>query len=239
MWNSCLNKFLINRKFCCHDGVISRCKYCIHTICDQCICRKLDFIGSRSGTFYIFDSLLIQVIFCFLDRCCGGVLSYIIKKTDFLYIRILCLDQFHDRRSIQIITGSCNICSRSIQRIYKAGANRIRYCGENNRCITSLCSRLHTHCHRCSHTYHQVNVICLEIGNDLFHNTGICIAVIIGYIKCDTFFFADLFQTGLDIVYDLVQGSIIYIIADTYFKILCHNRAGHHHTCCCYCCCDY
>ena len=163
MRDSCVDEFFINRKLCCHDGVVRRCKYGIHTVSDQCICCELDFIGSGSGTLYIFDSLFIQIIFCFLDRCCGGILSYIIEKTDLLYIRILCLDQLHDRRSIQVIAGSCDICTRSIQRIYKAGANRIRYCGENNRCIASLCSGLHTHCHRCSHTNHQVNLIRLKI----------------------------------------------------------------------------
>ena len=128
MRDSCVDEFFIDRELCCHNGVVRRCKYGIHTVSDQCICCELNFIGGGSGTLYIFDSLFIQIIFCFLNCCYGGILSYIIEETDLLYIRILCLDQFHNRRSIQVITGSCNVCARSIQRIYKTGANRIRYC---------------------------------------------------------------------------------------------------------------
>ena len=238
MRDACFNEFFIDRKLCCHNGIICWCENCIHAIGDECFCCKLNFICCCSGTLYVFDTFFIKIILCFLNRCCGRILSDIIKKSDFLYIRVLCLDQFHNRRSIQIITCSGNVCSRCFQRIYQAGTNRIGNSGKYDRCICSFCCRLHTHCYRCSYTNHQVYIVSLEIGNDLFHNTGICIAIIIRYIKSNTFFFSDLFQTGLNIVYDLIQGSIIYIIADAYFKIICHYRGSHHHTGC-YCCCDY
>ncbi len=130
MWDSCLDEFLINRKFCCHDGVVCRCEYCIHAICDQCFCCKLNFIGSGSGTFYIFDSLLIQVIFL-LPRWLIAVeesfpISY--KKSDLLGIRIYSFDQFHNGSGIQIIACSGKICTRCLQGLYKTCTNRIRYC---------------------------------------------------------------------------------------------------------------
>ena len=70
----------------------------------------------------------------------------------------------------------------------------------------------------------QVYIVSLEIRDDLLHNAGICITVIIRYIKSDTLLFADLLKAGLDVVYDLVQGSVIYIVADTYLEIIRHYR---------------
>ena len=64
MRNSCINKFLINGKLCCHNGIISWGKHCVNTICNQCICCKLNFISSGSGTLNIFDSVLIHVSQC-------------------------------------------------------------------------------------------------------------------------------------------------------------------------------
>ena len=64
----------------------------------------------------------------------------------------------------------------------------------------------------------------LEIRNNLLHNIGICITVVIGNIEVYTLLIADFFQAAFQIVYDLVQRCVIYIIADTNLEILCHNR---------------
>lgn len=58
-----------------------------------------------------------------------------------------------------------------------------------------------------------------HIGSDLIHNSGIRLAVVsvILIIKSNSQFLSFCVQLLLDCFYDLIQGSVIHILSDSYF----------------------
>ena len=97
MWDACVDEFLINRELCCHDGIVGRCKYGIHTCSNQCIRSLCNLRIIRAGLFYIFNALLIQIRLCILDRLLGGILRLTVKKSHLLDIRIGYKHQIQNR----------------------------------------------------------------------------------------------------------------------------------------------
>lgn len=64
------------------------------------------------------------------------------------------------------------------------------------------------------HADHQVHLIGDEVGDDLVHDGGVGVAVVIADVEGDTLLLADGLELGLDVGHDLVQGRIVHIVAD-------------------------
>lgn len=60
----------------------------------------------------------------------------------------------------------------------------------------------------------KIGAAALEVCDDLLHHGGVRVAVIIVDHKLHALLRADLLQPRLNVFHDLVQGGIVYIVAD-------------------------
>ena len=165
MRNTCICKGLIDCQLCCHDHVIGRSKYCIHTICDQCACCSDNFIIGACCLLFVSNSLLIQICFCIRDRLCGVCLGQRVEKSDFLYIRVLFEHHIHDKIGVQ--------CIRSTRYIIDSGklcCIRIRNCCVYNRCLCLFCTICHHLCCQCCDRNDHIYIFGDHLSSNLIQN---------------------------------------------------------------------
>ena len=97
-------------------------------------------------------------------------------------------------------------------------ANGVGYRREYDGDLIFLGCRLHRHCDGSGYAYHQVDVLSDEVCDDLVHDVSVCVAVFAEDLKLDVVFFAELVQSALYIVDDLVERGVVYIVADAYLE---------------------
>ena len=176
----------------------------------------------------ICDALLVQIGLCTGNGRCRGILPGVIQKTDLRCVRVGRKDQIHNGCGIQIIGGSGHVAARGFQRLHKPRADGVGDGGKDDRRPAVLRGRLHAHGDRGGDADEKICAVALEVRDDLLHDRRIRIAVIIIDLELCAGLFTDLGKPRLDVLNDLVERSVVHIVADADTEgLLCGIRRGY------------
>ena len=160
------------------------------------------------------DALFVQIGLGAGNGRRRGILPGIIQKTDLRRIRVGRKDQIHNGCGIQIVGGSGHVAARCFQRLHEPCADRVGNSSKHDGRPTVLRGRLHAHGDGGGDADEKIRAVALEVCNDLLHHGRIRVAVIIIDFKLYAVLFAELGKARLDVLHDLVEGSVVDIVAD-------------------------
>ena len=160
------------------------------------------------------DALFVQICLGAGNGRRRGILTGIIQKADLCRIRVGRKDQIHNGCGIQIVGGSGHVAARCFQRLHESCANRVGNSGKHNGRPAVFRGRLHAHGDGGSDADEKIRAVTLEVCDDLLHHGRVRVAVIIIDRKLHAGLLADLGKACLDVLNDLVEGSIVHIVAD-------------------------
>ena len=172
------------------------------------------------------NALVGEILFSCFDGCCGGVLANVIQQADLLCVGVVCEDEVHDRVCVEVVAGAGDVCARLIEAFNKLCTHGVGNCGEHNGDIGVFGECLHAHRNWSCNADHEVNVICDEVGDDLLHNGCVLVAVIVAYLEGHALFLTDGLELRLDVLNDLVEGSVVNIVAYANLVDLCAVAAA-------------
>ena len=216
----------VNCKLCLHDGVIGRGEDGVNAVCYHCLSCEHDLVCGGAGVLNDLNALVGEILFSCFDGCCGGVLANVIQQADLLCVGVVCEDEVHDRVCVEVVAGAGDVCARLIETFNKLCTHGVGNCGEHNGDIGVFGECLHAHRNWSCNADHEVNVICDEVGDDLLHNGCVLVAVIVAYLEGHALFLADGLELSLDVFNDLVEGSVVNIVAYANLVDLCAVAAS-------------
>ena len=204
MGDAGFGKGFIDRQLGLHDRVVGRGEDSLDTVRDQRLRGKRNFIDARAGALNDLDTLVFQICLCAFNGACGGVLTEVIEKTDLLKVRVLDKHEVHHGCGIQVVGRAGEVAARSFQRIDQTDGDGVRDGGEDDGRAGFLGCRLHCHRDRRCNRDKQVRVVCLEVRDDLGHQIGVCVAVVVFHVERYALFCSDVSKLRLDVFNDLV-----------------------------------
>ena len=144
----------------------------------------------------------------------GGILSDVIEQADLLCVRILREDQVHDRVGVEIIGGAGQVAARLLQRFDQPDGNGVGNRGKDDGRFAVLGGRLHCNGDRRRDRDEEIRAIGLEVGDDLRHQAGVGVAVVIEHVEGNVLLLSDGGQLRTDAFNDLIERGIVHIVAD-------------------------
>ena len=160
------------------------------------------------------DALFVQIGLGAGDGCRRGILTGVIQKADLGCVRVGRKDQIHNGCGIQIVGGSGHVAARGFQRLHKPRADRVGNSGKHDGRPAVLGGRLHAHGDGGGDADEKIRAVALEIRDDLLHHGRVRVAVVIIDRKLHAGLLADLGEARLDVLDDLIEGSVVDIVAD-------------------------
>ena len=215
MRDACLCQVLIDCQLCCHDHVIGRSKYCIHTICDQCACCSDNFIIGACCLLCVGNALLIQVCLRVCNRLGGVCFGQGVQKAYILNIRVLGQHHFHDFVGIQSVAGSGHIVDAG-----QLCCLRIGNCCEDNRCLGVLGAYGHNLCCQSRNRDNSVYAVRNGLVANLLQGRLVVLSGINLVIDGHIIIFCNLIQLCCHCICNLIQRSMVKLLYDGYV-VLC------------------
>ncbi len=212
-----VDELLIDRELCAHDRVVGGRKDCVHAVCNQRIDGLGDLIVVGAGLLVIGDSLFVKICLRIGDRLRRGILRGGVQEADVVGIPILREDQIHDRIGVQRIGGTGDVPAGRVIGRNKACAHRIRDSREDDRGIGVLESGLGIESGGSCDADDDIDAVIFQLCHLLLQKGLIALAVeeVVGIIEGHTKGSCLCVQLGLDVLRDLVQGSVVHVLDDT------------------------
>ena len=207
-------KGLVDGELGGHDRVVGRGEDGVDSVGDQGVDGEHDFVHGGAVIVLVGDLLLVQVGLRLGNRGGGGVLAHVVEEGDAVGVGIGGEDQLHDGGSVKAVGGAGDVGAGGFEGLDEAGGDRVGNGGKDDGNAVILGGGLHVHGNRGRHTDHQVDVVGDEVLDNLGHDVGVGVAVVIADVEGDGLFLADGVELVHDIFHDLVQGGVVDIVAD-------------------------
>ena len=201
-----------------HDGVVGRGEDGVNSVGDQGVDGQHDLVDGGAVIVLVGDLLLIEEGLRLGDGGGGGVLAHVVEQGHAVGIGVGGEDELHDGGGVEAVGGAGDVGARLIHALDQAGGDRIGDGGEDHGDAVVLGGGLHAHGDRGRHADHQVDIVGDEVLDDLGHDVGVGIAVVIADLEGHALLFADGGEPVLDVLDNLVQGSVVDIVADADFE---------------------
>ena len=224
MLDACLGKGLIDGELRGHHGVVRGGEDGLDAGSNEGLGSHLDLGGGGAVLFNVLDALFVAECLGVGNGLGGGILAQVVQQADGVDVRVDGQDQVHDGVRVQGIGGTGDVGLG-----VKAGCGRVGNGGVDHRDIGVFHSGQHGGCGGGGNGHDDIHAIGHEVGTDLVQVglIGLCVGVVIGVIKGDTFLLGHFVQAALHRRNDLVQGSMIHVVDDAHFKgLACGGLAG-------------
>ena len=205
---------LIDRELGRHDGVVGRGEDGVDSVGDQGVDGKHDLVDGGAVIVLVGDLLLIEEGLRFGDGGGGGVLAHVVEQGHAVGIGVGGEDELHDGGRVEAVRGAGDVGARLVHALDKPGGDRIGDGGEDHGDAVILGGGLHAHGNRGRHADHQVDIVGDKVLNDLGHDIGVGVAVVIADLERHALLLADGGEPVLNILHNLVQGGVVDIVAD-------------------------
>ena len=197
-----------------HDRVVGGGEHGVHVVRDQRLRGENDLVHRGSGALDVGDALRVKVFLRGGDRRGGGILAHIVEQADLVRVRIRGENEVHDRVGVEVVGRAGDVRAGRLQRFDEARAQRVGHGGEHDGHVAALGGGLHRHGDRRRHADHQIDVVRLEVGDDLVHDIGVGVAVVLVDDEADALLRADGVKLRADVRDDLVEGRVVDEVAD-------------------------
>ena len=197
-----------------HDGVVGRGEDGVDLIGDEGIDGEHDLVDGGAVIVLVGDLLLIEEGLRLGDGGGGGILAHVVEQGDIVGIGVRREDELHDGGGIEAVRGAGDVGAGGVHALDQAGGDRVGDGGEDHGDAVVLGGGLHAHGNRGGHADHQVDIVGDEVLDDLGHDVGVGVAVVIADLEGHALLLADGGELILDIFHDLVQRGVVDIVAD-------------------------
>ena len=223
MLNACIRKGLVDGELRGHDGVVGGGKDGLDARCHESFRCHLDLGGGGAVLLDVLDAVGIAEGLGVGDGLGGGILAQIIQQADGVDVRVDGQDEVHNGVGVQRIGGAGDVGFG-----VKTGGGGVGDGRVDHRDVGIFHSGQHGGGGGGSHSHDDVHAVGHEVGADLVQVglVGLSVGVVIAVIKGDTLLLAQLVQTALHRLHDLVQGGVIDVVDNAHFEGLARSGGG-------------
>ena len=197
-----------------HDGVVGRGEDGVNLVGDEGVDGEHDLVDGGAVIVLVGDLLLIEEGLGLGDGGGGGVLAHVVEQGHAVGVGVRGEDELHDGGGVEAVRGAGDIGAGGVQALDQAGGDRVGDSREDHGDAVVLGGGLHAHGNRGRHADHEVDIVGDEVLDDLGHDVGVGVAVVIADVEGDTLLLADGGELILNVLDNLVQGGVVDIVAD-------------------------
>ena len=208
-----IGKGLINGELCGHDGVVRRGKDGVDPVRNQRLGGEHDLVHGGAGALDVLHALRVQIRLRGGDGGSGGVLAHVVEQADEIRVGIGGEDEVHHGVGVEEVRGAGDVRAGGLKGFHQPGAEGIGHGGEDHGHAVFLGGGLHAHGDRRRHADHEVDLLGEEVCDDLVHDVGVEVAVVLKDVEADLVRL-QFSEAGADVRDDLVEGGVVDKVAD-------------------------